>query len=279
MSDFSNFPGDPVRVTEEASTFSESGVTVTNNKTTLDNGSVKLPDVILGTTADRTNDDDSTSATRRRGIQINPNTNIDGIQLTLSQNTSGATTAYLVNDSTGTDLQTVDISGKSAGDTVEFIETLSSGTEFRAVADDNGNTYTAGFFDTGTLTTFSSTDIDITAGMDGGSEVTFYANFTDVTAITATDPSSGDALVSFDSGSPSDIGSYDLATFQRTVDSETATIDVEDSNGNVLKSDISKDEDISDIAVSKDVQFRANLSRNDTANNPTIDYLARRFTR
>jgi len=270
---------DPVRVTEEASTFTESGVTVTNNKTEASNNSLQLADVVLGTTADRTDDNDSTSATRRRGIQINPNTNIEGIQLTLSQNTSGATTAYLVNDSNGIDLQQISISGKSPGDTVEFRETLSSGTAYRAVADDGGNNYTAGFFDTGSLTTFFSSDIDITAGMDGGNEVAIYANFTDVTPITATDLSSGDAVVEFNSAVPEDITSYDLATFQRTLDGENVTIDVEDSNGNILASDIDRDTDISNISTSKEVRFRVNISSSNTSNNPTCDYLARRFTR
>jgi len=90
---------------------------------------------------------------------------------------------------------------------------------------------------------------------------------------------SGDALVSFETGSPSDIASYDIATFQRTTDGETVTVDVEDSTGTVLKPDISKDTDISDIATTTDVQLRVNLSRNNTANNPTVDYIARGFTR
>jgi hypothetical protein len=91
--------------------------------------------------------------------------------------------------------------------------------------------------------------------------------------------SSGNALVEFDSGIPTDIDSYDLATFQATPDGETVTVDVEDANGNVLLSDISKDTDISGISTSKNVKLRANLARTNTANNPTVDFLARRFTR
>jgi len=90
---------------------------------------------------------------------------------------------------------------------------------------------------------------------------------------------SGNALVSFNSGVPADIDSWDLATFQRTLDGETVTVDVEDDSGNVLFSDIGPNFDISTVDTSKNVTLRANLSRNDTANNPTLDYAARRFTR
>jgi len=90
---------------------------------------------------------------------------------------------------------------------------------------------------------------------------------------------SGDALVEWDSAVPADIKAYDLATFQRTLDGETVTIDVEDGNGNILFSDIGQNFDISTVDTAKEVKLRANLSRSDTANNPTVDYLARRFTR
>lgn len=88
----------------------------------------------------------------------------------------------------------------------------------------------------------------------------------------------GDVLIEWDSGAPTGINSYDLATFRRTLDNETVTIDVEDGNGNVLFSDISQNFDISTIDTSKNVKLRANLSRNDSTNSPTLDYAARRYT-
>lgn len=88
---------------------------------------------------------------------------------------------------------------------------------------------------------------------------------------------SGDALIEWPT--ESDIESWDLATFQRTLDTETVTVDVEDSAGNVLFSDISQNFDISTVDTTKNVALRANLSRADTANNPTLDYAARRYVR
>jgi len=91
--------------------------------------------------------------------------------------------------------------------------------------------------------------------------------------------SSGNALIGWESGSPADINSWDLSTFQRTPDGETVTVDVLDDNGNVLFSDIDPNADISTVDTSRNVKLRANFSRNDTSNNPTLDYAARRFTR
>jgi hypothetical protein len=90
---------------------------------------------------------------------------------------------------------------------------------------------------------------------------------------------SGDALVEWDTGRPDNINSYDLATFQRNLYNETVTIDVEDGNGNTLFSDISRNFDISTIDTNKNVKLRVNLSRNSTDNFPSVQYLARRYTR
>jgi hypothetical protein len=82
---------------------------------------------------------------------------------------------------------------------------------------------------------------------------------------------SGDVLIEWDKGVPTDIFAWDVATFTRTLDGETVTVDVEDGNGNVLLSDISRNTDISSIATTENVTLRVNLSRNDMNNNPTLD--------
>jgi len=273
---------EPVRVTEEASTFTESNVTVTNNATTVKSGSIQLG-FDAGTTATRGADNKSQSETDGRGLEISPNTNIDGVRVTVSGSTGTFQDAFIV-DSTETFLSEK-TGGFSAGDVVDFETPLDSGETYYVGAFDNGNSYQVGVE---SLPSFpqTSADIDITNGAFGihpndGLGISPTSGdafvFRDVTALTTSN--NGNALVELGNGAPTDIESYDLATFQRTLDSETATVDVEDSNGTVLKSDISKDTDISDIPTSTDVQLRANLSRNNTSNNPTIDYLARRFTR
>jgi hypothetical protein len=115
---------------------------------------------------------------------------------------------------------------------------------------------------------------------DGGKAGVAIRSFSDDSLlIYDTGPYSGNALIAWDTGTPADIDSWDLATFQRTLDNESVTIDIEDGNTNVLRSDISQDTDISDIPVSTDIQLRVTITQADAANNPTCDYLARRFTR
>jgi len=269
---------DPVRVTEEASTFTESDITLTTTAVSVSSGSLALNDVSTGTTAVRPDDNqESPDYTNKRGIVINPNNNLAGIKLQISSNTGGTGTVELVES--GSVIKTKDLSGLNSGDSFNIDVSLSSGTDYTLKYFDSSDGVDMGEFDSASYN-YSSTDIDIVAGFNNGLETqsSAYA-FKSVTAIDNFSNKSGNALIEFDSGVPSDIDSWDLATFQRTLDNETVTIDVEDSNGTVLKSDISKDTDISDIATSTDVQLRANLSRNDTENNPTVDYLARRFTR
>jgi len=100
-----------------------------------------------------------------------------------------------------------------------------------------------------------------------------------IKSVKSTKEKSGNALVYWDSGSPEDINSWDIATLQKSLDNETVTVDVEDSNQNLVKSDISPNTDISDIDNTTDVRLRVNISRSDTSNSPTLDYAARRFTR
>jgi hypothetical protein len=85
------------------------------------------------------------------------------------------------------------------------------------------------------------------------------------------DATAGDALIEWDKGVPTDIFAWDVATFTRTLDNETVTVDVEDGSGTVLLSDINRNTDISSVAANTNVKLRVNLSRSDTSNNPTLD--------
>lgn len=281
MSDFSNPPGDPVRVTEEASTFTESDVNVIKNGTAKNSGSIELS--FNGSVVSRPSDDDSFSTTAGRGLVINPNTSLNGVAVTLSSNVGSVQDVFVAD--TNENILAQKTGGFNSGDTVNLLTSLNSGIDYYVAVYNDGNSYTAGSRSNISYPRTSS-DVDIVNGVFGahpndGSSVSTSNNAANISTIKAlnTKANSGDVLISFDSGSPADIKSYDLATFQRTLDNETLTVDVVDSNGTVLKSDISKDTDISDIATTTDVQLRANLSRNDSANNPTLDYAARRFTR
>jgi len=92
---------------------------------------------------------------------------------------------------------------------------------------------------------------------------------------TPTAETNGEALVEIEA--QTDIVSWDIATQQKTLDGETVTVDIEDESGNVLLSDIGRNVDISSIGPSTNIQFRATLQRDNTDNNPTLDFLARRY--
>lgn len=92
-----------------------------------------------------------------------------------------------------------------------------------------------------------------------------------------TTASSGDVLVEW--SSPKDLYSWLQVNFQKTLDGETIRVDVEDENGNVLYSDVRREKNIQQVANSKNVALRAHISRTDTTNTPSIDYLARKFKR
>lgn len=312
------------RFTEEASTFSESDITVTLNSTQINNGSVELLTPLV---VDDFEDSDITvKAASWDGWNLDTgsltaqsNTVISGsVSGELSVNNSSALVraqrdtsdtvdAIKISTIIGSDVgnsndeSTVGILGSGAGaiTEVEFID----GTQNILVNGTNVGNWTAGTTYNIEFTNIDYQNENVDIIINGTNEGTFnfivseselqyvFVDTSTTSSASArsvffddveeggTTATSGDALVAFDSGVPADIDSWDLATSQRTLDGETVTIDVEDSNGTVLKSDISKDTDISDIANSTDVQLRANLSRNNTANNPTVDYLARRFTR
>jgi hypothetical protein len=264
---------DPVRVTEDAVTFAESDVTVTNNGTSVSGGSVKLINDNESTTDRPADSRGESGKTDIRGVEIKLNAPLKEIRISPSTSTSGVLAGYLLDR----DGNTID-SDSLLGSSVTLTGNLNAGDRYVVGFDAAGSQYTSGVFRfpdypyTGEL-------LDITSGFIGGriNDTNVY-NVNDIVGVTEPQPA-GAAVIQWGSGVPADINSYDLVTYQKTLDGETVTVDVEDSNSNVLKSDISKNTDISDIATSTDVQLRANLSRNDTSNNPTLDYAARRFTR
>lgn len=267
-------PISPVKPIQEASTFAESNVTVTHNKTTLSNGSVML-DLVEGATTSRDADNDSNSATNG-GLTINPNTDLVGVEVAVSANTSGPQTAE-IRDSNHNTLTSKDVSNLSAGDRFRLEAALSSGTKYYLVL----SASTEGRFYPDAAWPYTGTDLDITYGYLNDSEDEYGAYcLNDVTGLF--DATSGDALISWDSGVPTDNEEWVDAGYQISPDGETVTIDVEDSSGNVLESNISQGYPLDtdpDVSPLDDIRLRVNLSRADTSNNPTADYLYRRYTR
>jgi hypothetical protein len=274
---------DPVRVTQEASTFSEASIDVQLNNTQIKNGSIQLG-FKSGDTVTRP-DDNFQISTRQNGIgmQVNPNVSLDGLRVEISSLTGPVQDVFIADSSENILIEKT--AGFSSGDVIDLPQPLAANTDFFVGVYNNQNDYNDGL-NNSTSAPFTSPDFDVTARAfdchpdDGQSASTptgsSFGTFKSIASLNG-DALSGDALISF--GPPTDIISYDLATFQATADGETVSVDVEDGGGSVLFSDISQNIDISTVSPSTNVKLRANLSRSNTANNPTIDFLARRFIR
>jgi hypothetical protein len=131
-----------------------------SNNVIIDNqGDYTLGGLEQGSTVTRDNDDGSVSADDKRGFRINPNADLDGLDISISSNTSGVTTAYIL-ETDGTELASASIDSGTA----RLEASLSSGTDYNVVADDGGNSYTTGRDNDATFP-YTSTDIDITNGV------------------------------------------------------------------------------------------------------------------
>lgn len=264
-------PVPPVQVTEETITFNENDVTVSYESTRPDSGSIELG----GYPIDLSDGGDYTDYTEL-GSVVNPNTDLEGIEVTSWSDTKewGGTDGHIMVErvSDGTILADKSIGESPIGSkTFTVKQPLSAGTDYAVyLRNDNGDWGDSSYTSDSTV---SGRDIDITTGWRNGSATGEPATWTEITPIT--NPTSGSATITWPS--PSRIKSWDLATFQRSVDGETVTIDILDGSSNVLYSDVSPNFDISTVSISENVQIRVNLERADISNNPTLDYAARRY--
>lgn len=322
-------PIPPVQRLDEASTFTESGVTVTTTDTAIVNGSVELQDELpLQDFEDgnKTIEESTWSYDEISGsASVANSTTMYGSNHLLNTASNASNTFRYSPDATpkstsikasiwigsdvANDFDEVHFRAFTGGGKMMELEFEDSTNIIRAVHGDGAGSSTT--TDIGTWTTQTIYDIDVqpnwstlefTLVLNGTNEGTFnflpqadgsgldkffLENDTNSSGATRDmrwdnveavgNSTSGDVLVEW--GAPSDIESWDLATFQRTLANETVTVDVEDGSNNVLHSDISENFDISTVADSTNVQIRASLSRANTANNPTLDYAARRYVR
>ena len=129
-----------------------------------------IPDSVVS----RPDDDNDTSSTANGGLHIELKTNWPSIGAEISNNTTGATKAYLYdldNDSYGSSelIDETDISGLSSGDAFAFKDVnLDSGQEYVIVVDAEGSSYTRGFSGDADDYPYEEDDIDIIGEASGG---------------------------------------------------------------------------------------------------------------
>lgn len=263
-----------------ARTFAESDLALTVDDCGISAESVALS--FTGQPTNRTDDDASTSDTAKHGVTINPNGPLVGVEATISANSSGFTTAYIYETSTGNLITSKDISGKAAGDTVRLDGvSLSEGTDYNLVMDDGGNSWTVGRDESDNSFPYTGRHLDIVdAAYNSTGSNLYAAAYTDVAGIG--DNSTGTVYVEWDPAdtAPKDAVGWDVAYFTRTLDSEAVDVYAEEAQGSPGWTEVAGPMARGDSIPadpSNDVRFRVELSRADTANNPTLDSILRRW--
>jgi len=125
-----------------------------------------IPDSVTS----RPDDDSTLSRSTTHGIEITLKSDYpEQIGARYSSLTSGATKAYLEDKSSGTILDTVDISSLSSGDTFFFNNvSLNDGDTLFMYVDAEGSSFTVGFNNIDNFP-YTGPDLDITKGfVDGG---------------------------------------------------------------------------------------------------------------
>jgi hypothetical protein len=261
-------PWSPGRM-DEAETFAESDVTLTHTKTTVAGEGVELSDS-SGSSFTKSNlGTSSGGGDPDVGVIINPNRDVSAVTFTMatSGNISGGT--VYVEDTSGNVLASQ--SSVGSGDSGNISVALSGGTDYRLYYNDGDDDH--GGVDTGPSYPYTTTDVDIVDGYHTGGRIDRWYSFKEVgveyIATTGT--------VTVEWPAPDDLAGWDIVPFQTAPDGETVEVYAEDQNGNKLAGPLEDPGDISSVSRSTNVRIRVDLSRSDTANNPRLEAVYRRY--
>ncbi|UXF50316.1 hypothetical protein 7865G3D7_31 [Haloquadratum phage sp.] len=119
----------------------------------------------------RPDDNKAKGFSNSRGLVINPNKNLSGVQAQISQNTSGVGRARLYDYAAGSYIESVGVSGLSGGDTFSFSSSVTSGQDYGIELDNNGNSFTVGFNQSSNYP-YTGSDLDIVARSGDGTQQT-----------------------------------------------------------------------------------------------------------
>jgi len=256
--------GTPIAQKDAAETFDESDVIVTNNLTSSGGGSVSLTDTPPNVQAPGSFSTFSADGSST-GLRFVPKEDMAGIEVDVNAKISGNDSTLFINGS--------DISQQSKsytpGDTVTFNLTLTAGTAYDIWIYEVSYTSVR----TSASYPYEAATFDVTGSYNGGS--TYWEVFDAIRDVDKVE--SGTAFIEFPA--PEDIYRWDAATFTRTPDGETVTVNIEENDGTgwtEIAPDIGRGDDI-DANPDSEVRFRIDIERTDMANNPTLDSIYRRW--
>jgi len=159
---FVKFRGDRVRLLPRVDSLSNPG----DGVVTYRPATSAIPDSVIS----RSDDDGTTTETRdhKRGHEIQPNETYDAVAARISNNTSGVTTGYLFevdSNNNTTQIDSVDISGKSSGDAFKFDTTIQKDDNYIIAVNAETSDFTTGFSNTNNVPVTGS-EIDIVENID-----------------------------------------------------------------------------------------------------------------
>ena len=264
-------PIPPVYVTEETITFDESGISLSlSGAAQLNNGSIEIGGTQSTFYSYYDYDSSFDMSDAWLGLGFTPKEEITGLRVDTWQLERSYGDWRVQNLETGTTIAQQGGSGLSNGDELTWSEPLDIGVD-HAIQVNSGDGNDDFWTD---FTGFPVEETEFTIFDNMGHDRWYW--FQDISVIQPR--YSGSATVSWDNH-PDQIEAWDMATYQRTLDNETVTVDILDQNDNVLFSNITPNYDISTADTADNVKFQVELSRDTSTNNPTFDYAARRYTR
>jgi hypothetical protein len=215
--------------------------------------------------------------TEPRGIVFTPDVEVTELTAHTADETGGQSRIILGNADTDTDIDTESVSFRGGSSATFSGLSLSPGTQYRVTMDAGGSTYD------GAMGTYDFPEMyawgQIGGGYDGSVQT---GEFYNIDRIDLTFSPSPTGSVTVEWPQPPDLFGWDTATFQRTLDGETVEVYVEESTDGgdtwtEVAGPIARGDDIP-VSSSDEMRFRVDLSRADTANEPRLDAIYRRYT-
>lgn len=271
--------GSPIAKKQAAETFGESFVTVRSTGIIKSNDSLVLAE---NKTTDGGTDNDSISWGADRGIEFDLKNPCHAIKFTISGNCNNYSTAHLVDLDNNSEIANKDVSNTGTGTEIEFSVSLDTTTRYAITLYNGGNDFTQGLDNSASMP-YQNGAAEIVQGITGttvsGSSVSTGSNRYCIGEVTPVVKEASPA-VEFDS--PTEIMAWDVATFQKSEDGETVTVDVEESTDGgstwtTIATDIARGQSISNASPDGQVRLVANIQRSNRSNNPRADAIARRW--
>ncbi|WP_066499842.1 hypothetical protein [Abyssisolibacter fermentans] len=270
-------PVPPVQILQEVIDFYEDDVKIQHNSTIKNNGGIVICNQHVGSDVMQLTDNQDPVIDGKCGIKFIANKDMDGIRYYLFKTHPNMGTITLFNDNFQ------ELKSQNIYSSGSLYYPIVAGKTYILCAVSKINKYMYLGANGTPAFPYASEYIDVISSvLDTNTTVNSYVYAFRCISPIVPASTSGTAIVEI-TNTEKNIKSWDLATYQNTLDGETVTIDIETSpDGSVWTTefvDISQNFDISTIDSMKDIRFKINLSRSNIDNNPSCDYLARRFVR